>query len=162
MSDCIRSIPCKKPYRGNYSHGMSGTPFFNRFNTLKQRTSNPNSHKYHMYGARGILCEWESFEQFMTDMYKSYLEHATAHGERNTTIERVNNEGNYSKKNCRWATPLEQAHNTRNVVRHTHKGVTKCRSEWEREFGVSQGLIGYHINKGKTFKQIIKLYNYAK
>lgn len=94
-------------------HGMSNTRIYNIWRAMGQRCKNPNNLQYKDYGGRGIKIEWTSFEDFYRDMYEDYLRHEKKHGFKNTTIDRIDNDGNYCKVNCRWATKAEQMMNTR-------------------------------------------------
>jgi hypothetical protein len=89
------------------THGMSKTPIYHVWEDMISRCSNPNSCNWDNYGGRGIeVCErWRKFENFFQDMGDI--------PEDGLTIDRKNNEGNYEKDNCRWATRLQQARNRR-------------------------------------------------
>jgi hypothetical protein len=82
---------------------------------MKQRCLNQNSKNYKDYGGKGVLIseDWLTFQNFMNDMYESYLEHLNEHGKKDTSIDRINPEGNYEKENCRWATWKIQNNNKR-------------------------------------------------
>lgn len=71
--------------------------------------------KYYNYGGRGIkVCdEWLNFSGFRKDMEKGYWEHVNEFGEKQTTLDRINVNGNYCKENCRWADYKLQRRNTR-------------------------------------------------
>lgn len=133
------------------THGMSGTVEYATWKRLKDRCFNPNNPKYHRYGGRGItMCqEWESFEQFYADMGKKPSSYHS--------IDRKDNNGPYSKDNCRWATDLEQANNKSTARLLSFNGRSQSLTAWAAEFDMSAGNLHTKLARGETLEQIAKL-----
>ena len=147
-----KSCGCLKPdilFERNYKHDMSNTRFYYIWAGMKHRCNNKNEIGYKNYGGRGITYQpsWEDFQNFYEDMYLSYCKHAEQFGENNTSIDRINNNGNYTKENCHWATRVEQANNTRQnrVVAGTNMTAT----QYARNIGKHPATIIQWLNNGK-------------
>lgn len=125
-------------------HGYSGNnKTYRSWDGMIQRCTNPNNKKYPIYGGRGItICKrWRnSFEDFLKDMGE--------HPSPGYSLERINNDKGYYKKNCRWATPKEQARNRRNNHLVTCFGKLQCIAAWSEETGISKNTILWRLNNG--------------
>lgn len=119
---------------------------------MKQRCSNPNNKYYHRYGARGIsVCaEWlESYDDFYT--------WAVAHDyARGLQIDRINNDGNYTPDNCRWATPKENTGNRSVCLQISYNGETHNAKEWAKITGIPARTIVGRYHTGKPPEEILK------
>lgn len=135
-------------------HGMEGSPEWSVWRGIKRRCYQVNAKGYSNYGGRGIvMCYgWKSsFKAFFVDM-----------GPRTSldmSIDRKDNDGNYSCghceecvekewiANCRWATKAEQRRNARNVRMLTFRGETMCMADWANRKGMSKGALFARLEK---------------
>lgn len=108
---CLKAERIAKIWREHVKHGMEWTIPYRKFMAAKARCERPSNDSYYRYGARGIKVEWSDFSEFWKDMWASYYEHIQQHGEKNTTLERIDMDWNYCKENCKWATWAEQYEN---------------------------------------------------
>ena len=138
-------------------HGMRYTKFYEAWRGIRQRCNNKNNRNYHHYGGRGIkVCKhWDDFISFKNDMYKDFLKHIKKYGEKATTIDRIDNNGHYCKKNCRWATMKQQSNNTRTNRYITYKYKTQTLTMWSEELNINYNKLYKRLKRGwsihKTF-----------
>jgi len=119
------------------THGKSRTTIHSVWKHLRQRCDNPKDAAYDDYGARGITYDprWAVFENFLADMGEA---------PEGMTIDRIDNDGNYSKENCRWATKKEQANNRRlrkNSRYFTYDGETLTATQWAIKLGLNRSIL---------------------
>lgn len=121
-------------------HNRWGEPEYRAWSKMLDRCNNNKSKEYKDYGGRGInVCDkWLKFNGFFEDM-----------GEKpnGTSIDRINNNGNYCKENCRWATNKEQQNNKRNNINITYKNRTQTLAQWSRESGIGRSTLINRIRK---------------
>jgi hypothetical protein len=125
------------------THGYAGTRIHKIWKGIVQRCTNPDNPAWPDYGGRGItVCpEWlTSFENFLRDMGATY--------KRRLTIDRIENDKGYSAANCRWATKLVQANNTRSNRWVEFDGKTRTVAQWGRHTGTPAHKISYRLNAG--------------
>lgn len=120
------------------THGMLGTSEYRIWVGMKGRCNTPTSKDYPNYGGRGIkVCpEWESFERFYADMGPR---------PKGTTLDRKENDGDYCKDNCRWATVLEQNRNRSCAVTVEIDGKPLSLQELSEQCGVSYSVLHNRI-----------------
>lgn len=154
-----KSCGCwRRERRFNYKHGGKcqgkETPTYNSWRCMRSRCTNPSDTSFPRYGGRGIrICRrWmSSFENFLADM-----------GERpaGKSLDRKNNDGDYSPRNCRWATPAEQNREQRKLSMVEARKIRSLLGKMSQrkigaKFGVSQSCVSnIAIGRGPTWSTL--------
>lgn len=129
-------------------------PIYHVWASMRGRCHNPNNRQWADYGGRGIsICqEWNSFPQFVSDM-----------GERppGTSIDRIDNNGDYSPSNCRWATRQEQQRNQRRAVYVTIEGVQHRAIELSEISGIKTDTIVKRAADGMSYDEVMARTRYV-
>jgi hypothetical protein len=140
------------------THGMRQSRVYGIFTDMHSRCYNPSVKHYERYGGRGVaVCErwYRNFEMFFADM-----------GEPPTkthTLERIDNTKGYSPENCTWATPSEQARNTRRNIIVVHQGTPYILQDALKKFGIPAYMISNrrtrkNLSAQVAFDQVVALY----
>lgn len=146
------SIKEKQNYSKCYCNldGRSKTRLYKIWDSIKGRCNNPKNRHYKNYGGRGIrICDrWEdSYDNFKDDMGEPA---SPKH-----TIDRIDINGNYEPRNCRWATRKQQANNRYCSVYWTVNGKTQTISEWAHETGIYRGTLTGRVERGWSIEKAV-------
>lgn len=109
-------------------------PTYCAWSNMWTRCTNPNYAKWDRYGGRGITVDpaWEDYAVFLSDM-----------GEKpeGMSLDRIDNDANYEKANCRWATKHQQMNNRSTNKRYEHAGEDLTLSEWATRTGIPYSVL---------------------
>lgn len=124
-----------------HTKGDKQSPEFSVWRSMIKRCTVPTTVQFHRYGGRGIsICErWMLFKNFLADMGPRVA---------GTSIDRINNDGNYEPANCRWATFEEQVNNTVTNRFIEHDGLRLSIAQWARRLGVKESMIRGRLERG--------------
>lgn len=153
----VKSCGClnRAPLMPRTTHGMTPSKgkkprVYNTWASMKDRCLNTSNPKWIDYGGRGIrVCDrWLDFSNFYADMG------APPPG---SSIDRIDNSKGYCPENCRWATPKQQANNTRTNRWIEFDGQHKTLTSWARYFSVPTSTLYCRIERScvdVVFKQL--------
>jgi len=112
---------------------------------MKERCYNPEHISYANYGGRGVMIcpEWLG-----DDGYQNTVTDIPPRPSPRHTLDRINGRLGYSKENCKWSTSKEQVLNRSLTALVTICGVTKSKSEWARQIGISFTSFDLRIKMG--------------
>lgn len=141
---CLRAelakSPGAPPKHGHARRGKTSRAYM-KWSGMLQRCTNPNGKQWKDYGGRGIrVCKrWtglNGFKNFYADMGDPPA---------NMTLDRKNNDKNYTPGNTRWATCATQSRNKRNNHMLTHRGKTLCVQDWARALNISGATLLHRL-----------------
>ncbi len=145
-----RSIP-NDFFSTKLTHGMTNTDEFKVWCSMKERCYNPKTSNYHRYGGRGIeVCdEWR-------DDFKAFYDFMGDRPSPVHSIERYDNDGDYSPDNCEWATAKEQANNTSRNKLFSFNGIELNPMQWSEKMGIPYSVLSQRLNHlGWSFAKAI-------
>lgn len=129
------------PNHPQYTHGMRNTAEYATWRRMLSRCQNSKNKFYHRYGGRGItVCdEWLQFSNFFKHM---------GYRPAGTSLDRINNNGNYEPGNCRWASQTVQQNNRASTRIVNAFGINQSIAMWSRLMGINKDTIYHRIKTG--------------
>jgi hypothetical protein len=150
------SPDCARAYRHRFAaekialrlrrHGLSDSPTQWVWSDMKRRCYSPHRRGYENYGARGIrVCDRWLHGDGARSGLECFIADLGARPSAGHQLDRIDNDGDYTPENCRWALRSEQDYNKRNTFRFSAFGREWTAAEAERHFGIRRQLIAHRI-----------------
>ncbi len=135
------------------THGKIKTRLYKIYHNMKDRCYRKSCKAYKYYGQRGI-----TIYQGWLDNFENFYNWATTHGYAdNLTIDRINNDGNYSPENCRWVDMKTQANNTRKNIKIAYNNKTQTLKEWADELGMTYTQLHHRYERGWELNRMMAI-----
>lgn len=123
--------------RNSTKHGYCGTRLYRIWQNMRTRCTRTVGDDYKHYGGRGIRYhpDFETFEGFLAGIPEGYADHLE--------LDRIDNDGDYTPGNLRWATRREQMRHTRITGRipHPRTGELRTWGEIAEEFELPERVL---------------------
>lgn len=128
-------------------HGDHKSLEYYAWGSMRKRCESPGAKFYEKYGGRGIkVCNrWQSYENFLGDMGRKPT--------KNHSLDRIDNDGDYTPENCRWATKSQQTRNRSASVWIEFNGKTQLMGDWAAELGINYHALYQRVRKGWTIER---------
>lgn len=134
----------KSTVKHRLSKSTGNHPLYTVWDAMVQRCTNPKHSSYYLYGGRGIeICEeWRN-------NFLEFYNWSTNHGYKiGLQIDRINNNGNYCPRNCRWVTCAQNARNKRNNVFVVFNDERMCLQDVSNITGINRSTLYYRLKNG--------------
>lgn len=162
-SGIIQSCGClQRETRGKSRriHGLTRSREYARWQAMLRRCFDPTHESFKDYGGRGItVCDrWKS-------SVVAYLEDIGQMPGENYSVDRIDNNANYScgkcqectdngwTMNCRWATREQQSRNARSNRMFTINGKTRCLTAWCTQYSVPVTTAWHRLKRHLTIEE---------
>lgn len=137
------------------THGGSKTRLYRIWRAMRERCESSTSKNFKGYGSRGIkVCDdWKRFEVFRAWALANGYDETAKRGV--TTLDRIDVNGNYNPRNCRFVNQAAQNRNKRSNFYIEYNGRTQCISDWAKEVGVKRLTLRNRLKSGWSIKDAL-------
>lgn len=143
----------------NRRKGTGQTAEYRSWSGMKRRCTNPRGNSYQRYGARGVkVCErWRG-----DNGYANFYEDMGPRPTPQHSIDRIDNDGDYTPENCRWATVEEQSNNRSTNAYHVIDGERLTRIQISRRYNIPHSTLFSRLESGMSIEEAITPVNRCK
>lgn len=149
---CYSADMAREIGKSRNKYSSKNNRIYTIWRNMRQRCTNESKPDYHRYGGRGIsICEeWSDFEAFQKWSY--------ANGYKDTlSIDRIDNNGNYTPDNCRWSDLYTQANNKRNNRKYLYEGKNYTANELGRMFNIKPSTFIRRMKLGWSIEEALSI-----